>query len=99
MMRVGMSWLKTCNKWLMITGGLFVISAILSLVLFIMGVGSLKVTHSNSSWALIQLQMEQQKIESVLKLYQAGLVDIDEMYLRYEVMWSRFPVLLEGEEA
>lgn len=94
-----MTWLKKCNKWLMITGGLFVISTIFSLVLFCMGVGSLKVTHSNSSWALMQLQMEQQKIESALKLYQAGLVDMDEMYLRYELMWSRFPVLLEGEEA
>ncbi|MGL5585586.1 MAG: GGDEF domain-containing protein, partial [Plesiomonas sp.] len=94
-----MTWLKKCNKWLTITGGLFVISAVFSLVLFGMGVGSLKVTHSNSSWALMQLQMEQQKIESALKLYQAGLVDMDEMYLRYELMWSRFPVLLEGEEA
>ncbi|MGL5007723.1 MAG: EAL domain-containing protein [Plesiomonas sp.] len=78
---------------------LFVISAVFSLGLFSLGVGSLKVTHSNSSWALMQLQMEQQKIESALRLYQAGLVDIDEMYLRYELMWSRFPVLLEGEEA
>ncbi|MGL4929166.1 MAG: hypothetical protein ACRC4H_03325, partial [Plesiomonas sp.] len=77
-----MTWLKKCNKWLTITGGLFVISAVFSLVLFGMGVGSLKVTHSNSSWALMQLQMEQQKIESALKLYQAGLVDMDEMYLR-----------------
>ncbi|MGL5770229.1 MAG: GGDEF domain-containing protein, partial [Plesiomonas shigelloides] len=92
-----MTWSKS-NKWLWALGAAFAVFALLSIILFTLGVGSLKITHSNSSWALMQLQMEQQKMQSALKLYRSGQADIDELYLRYEVMWSRFPVLLEGEE-
>lgn len=62
-----MTWSKS-NKWLWTLGAAFAVFALLSIILFTLGVGSLKITHSNSSWALMQLQMEQQKMQSALKL-------------------------------
>lgn len=55
--------------------------------------------HSlSSAWALVQLQEEHRRFINTLRLYQLQGVNKQQLLFRYNIFWSRFPVLLSGSE-
>ena len=57
--------------------------------------------ESTGSWAAVQAHTEYLRLLNSLDRYGAGLPGIDraELLLRFDIMWSRMPVLLIGAEA
>ncbi|MFN0042433.1 MAG: hypothetical protein ACKVSF_04370, partial [Alphaproteobacteria bacterium] len=57
--------------------------------------------YRTGSWIAAQTQLEFQRFTGALDRYALGdpAVNRDELIERYEVMWSRFPILLSGTEA
>lgn len=49
------------------------------------------------SWALMQLQLELGRFLNSVELYHYGGIDHDTLMLRYDILWSRTPVLLSGQ--
>lgn len=49
------------------------------------------------SWALMQLQLELGRFLNGVEVYHYGGIDHDALMLRYDILWSRTPVLLSGQ--
>jgi len=49
------------------------------------------------SWALMQLQLELGRFLTAVKMYHYGGIDHDTLMLRYDILWSRTPILLNGQ--
>ncbi|PJG59156.1 putative bifunctional diguanylate cyclase/phosphodiesterase [Aeromonas cavernicola] len=49
------------------------------------------------SWALMQLQMELGRFLNAVEVYHYGGIDHDTLMLRYDILWSRTPILLSGQ--
>nr|WP_236661929.1 bifunctional diguanylate cyclase/phosphodiesterase [Aeromonas jandaei] len=49
------------------------------------------------SWALMQLQLELGRFLNSVEVYHYGGIDHDALMLRYDILWSRTPVLLSGQ--
>ena len=49
------------------------------------------------SWALMQLQLELGRFLTAVKVYHYGGIDHDTLMLRYDILWSRTPILLNGQ--
>ncbi|MGL5993111.1 MAG: GGDEF domain-containing protein, partial [Aeromonas sobria] len=49
------------------------------------------------SWALMQLQLELGRFLTAVKVYHYGGIDHDALMLRYDILWSRTPILLNGQ--
>lgn len=49
------------------------------------------------SWALMQLQLELGRFLNGVEVYYYGGIDHDTLMLRYDILWSRTPILLSGE--
>lgn len=77
---------------------LFAISAAVSVLHIKRIIEMLEAPRSTTTWAMVQLQRESDRFINTLRLYQAQGVDKDELMLRYDILWSRFPVLLEAKE-
>lgn len=48
-------------------------------------------------WSLMQLQLEMGRFIDAVRLRHYGAVSHDELMLRYDILWSRTPVLLSGK--
>ncbi|GGB17737.1 GGDEF-domain containing protein [Agarivorans gilvus] len=77
---------------------LFVVSAIISVYQLRQIIQLLESPKSTTSWSVVQLQMEHRRFINSLELYRLGGVEKSEVMFRYDILWSRFPVLLEGQE-
>ncbi|MBP8051062.1 MAG: GGDEF domain-containing protein, partial [Aeromonas sp.] len=49
------------------------------------------------SWALMQLQLELGRFLNSVEIYHYGGIDHDTLMLRYDILWSRTPILLSGQ--
>jgi EAL domain-containing protein (putative c-di-GMP-specific phosphodiesterase class I) len=52
-----------------------------------------------ASWGLAQLANESYEFDKELELVSQGVGDIDELTLRYDILWSRYNYLMSSEEA
>ncbi|CAG9298004.1 EAL domain-containing protein [Celerinatantimonas diazotrophica] len=50
-------------------------------------------------WGLVQLQEEHRRFINTLQLYKYKGVSKQQLLFRYNILWSRFPVLLDGDES
>lgn len=48
-------------------------------------------------WALMQLQLEMGRFLDALHLRYADAISLDELMLRYDILWSRTPILLSSQ--
>lgn len=48
-------------------------------------------------WSLMQLQLEMNRFFDAVRLLNAGVIEHDELMLRYDILWSRTPVLLSNQ--
>lgn len=53
---------------------------------------------SSTAWGLVQLQEEHRRFINTLRLYQLKGNNKQQVLFRYNIFWSRFPVLLHGNE-
>ena len=52
----------------------------------------------DTSWALMQLQHELDRFLSTVELYHSNRIrKKEELTLRYDILWSRLPVLMSGK--
>ena len=86
-------------RWLMLIVLVFVVSVIVSMIQLRQAVQLLEQRPGTSVWSLFQLKNEYRSLKDQLRLYQHGLISHDDLLLRYDILWSRFPVLLEGVDA
>ncbi|QXC39379.1 bifunctional diguanylate cyclase/phosphodiesterase [Aeromonas jandaei] len=49
------------------------------------------------SWALMQLQLELGRFLNSVEVYHYGGIDHEALMLRYDILWSRTPILLSGQ--
>ncbi|WP_421250801.1 putative bifunctional diguanylate cyclase/phosphodiesterase [Aeromonas sp. 600584] len=49
------------------------------------------------SWALMQLQLELGRFLSAVEVYHYGGIEHNDLMLRYDILWSRTPILLSGQ--
>lgn len=49
------------------------------------------------SWALMQLQLELGRFLNAVEIYHYGGIDQEALLLRYDILWSRTPILLSGQ--
>ena len=50
-------------------------------------------------WPMMQLQEEMRRFISTLKLYEFGGATQEQLLFRYNILWSRFPILLQGNDS
>ncbi|WP_148265852.1 EAL domain-containing protein [Oceanimonas sp. GK1] len=48
-------------------------------------------------WSLMQLKLEMSRFLDAVRLRHAGAINHDELMLRYDILWSRTPVLLSNQ--
>ncbi|MDP5293769.1 EAL domain-containing protein [Oceanimonas sp. CHS3-5] len=48
-------------------------------------------------WSMMQLKLEMSRFLDAVRLLHAGAIDHDELMLRYDILWSRTPVLLSNQ--
>ena len=46
----------------------------------------------DSSWALMQLQLELGRFLNAVEIYHYGGIDQEALLLRYDILWSRTPI-------
>lgn len=54
---------------------------------------------NSAVWGLVQLQEEHRRFINTLQLYKYKGVSKQQLLFRYNILWSRFPVLLDGDES
>ncbi|MFM2477904.1 EAL domain-containing protein [Celerinatantimonas sp. MCCC 1A17872] len=54
---------------------------------------------NSAVWGLVQLQEEHRRFINTLQLYKYKGVSKQQLLFRYNILWSRFPVLLDGNES
>ncbi|MFM2484854.1 EAL domain-containing protein [Celerinatantimonas yamalensis] len=59
----------------------------------------IRMLPNTSVWGLVQLQEEHRRFINTLKLYQYKGVSKQQLLFRYNILWSRFPILLKGNDA
>lgn len=87
------------SYWLIIIVLIFFISAMVSLVQLRQSINILDERYGTSVWSLFQLKSEMRRFHDTLSIYSRDTQVIEEVQHRYDILWSRFPVLLQGEDA
>ncbi|MGY5451920.1 putative bifunctional diguanylate cyclase/phosphodiesterase [Agarivorans sp. MS3-6] len=77
---------------------LFIVSAVICVYQLRHIIQILESPKSTTSWSVVQLQMEHRRFINELQLYRLDGTTLSQLMLRYDILWSRFPVLLEGQE-
>ncbi len=77
---------------------LFAISAAVSVLHIKRIIEMLEAPRTPTTWGVVQLQREHDRFINSIRLFQLQDIDKDELMLRYDILWSRFPVLLEAKE-
>ena len=52
----------------------------------------------NGAWAAFQMQLERTRLLSAIDAFRAGEISVDDLRDRFDILWSRIPILLQGEE-
>lgn len=78
---------------------IFLFSAIISFVQLRQSLNILDNRYGNSVWGLFQLGAELHRFDDALELYHTNPAALKQLQLRYDILWSRFPILLEGVDA
>ncbi|WP_299196179.1 bifunctional diguanylate cyclase/phosphodiesterase [uncultured Amphritea sp.] len=79
---------------------IFFISAAVSLFQLRQSITILDQYYTTSVFSMFQLKMELRRFDDALTLYQAApnTTHLDQLKSRYDILWSRFPVLIEGDD-
>lgn len=85
--------------WLIPIVLIFFVSALVSLAQLKQSIAILDDRYGTSVWALFQLKTELRRFNDTLSIYKHSSSEYDQVTDRYDLLWSRFPVLLEGEDA
>lgn len=97
------SWLKIAtrykNFWLIPIVLIFFISAMISLVQLKQSIAILDDRYGTSVWSLFQLKTEMRRFYDALSVYKHSPEAYAEVTERYDLLWSRYPILLQGEDA
>ncbi len=75
---------------------IFFISALVSLVQLRESIQILEARYGTSVWSMFQLRIEMRRFYDALDYYHEDEHDVERIQERYDLLWSRFPVLLEG---
>lgn len=94
-----LSILRFKELWLTPVVLIFFISAIFSLVQLRQSITILDNRYGTSVWSLFQLKTELHRFNDTLTIYRSDNTTYGEVTARYDILWSRFPVLLEGIDA
>ena len=85
--------------WLIPIVLIFFVSALTSLSQLKRSIEILDERYGTSVWSLFQLKTELRRFHDSLTLYGLDNSKHDEIVERFDILWSRFPILLEGEDA
>ncbi|MBY4678044.1 putative bifunctional diguanylate cyclase/phosphodiesterase [Marinobacterium arenosum] len=85
-------------RWLLLVVVVFAGSALFSVHQLQQGINLLNQSYGSSIWSLFQLKNEWRRFDDYLRLYQYRIISRDELLLSYDLLWSRFPILLEGQD-
>ncbi|WP_428033681.1 putative bifunctional diguanylate cyclase/phosphodiesterase [Amphritea sp.] len=79
---------------------IFFISAAVSLFQLRQSITIINEHYGTSVFSMFQLKMELRRFDDALTLYQAApnAGHLRQLQSRYEILWSRFPVLIEGDD-
>lgn len=75
---------------------IFFISALISLVQLRESIQILEARYGTSVWSMFQLRIEMRRFYDALDYYHDDTHGAELIQERYDLLWSRFPVLLEG---
>ncbi|MCV6609339.1 MAG: hypothetical protein OIF55_01080, partial [Amphritea sp.] len=75
---------------------IFFISALVSLVQLRESIQILEARYGTSVWSMFQLRIEMRRFYDALDYYHPEEHGVERIQDRYDLLWSRFPVLLEG---
>ena len=82
--------------WLIPVVMIFFVSAVVSLVQLKQSINILDGRYGTSVWALFQLKTELRRFHDSLSIYNADPSTLEQVQERYDILWSRFPVTLNG---
>lgn len=82
--------------WLVPIVLIFFISAVVSLVQLKQSISILDGRYGTSVWSLFQLKTEMRRFHDSLAVYRADPSTFEQVQERYDILWSRFPVILKG---
>ena len=85
--------------WLIPIVLIFFISALISLVQLKQSITILDDRYGTSVWSLFQLKTEMRRFYDSLSIYKNEPEAYEQVTERYDILWSRYPVLLKGEDA
>lgn len=79
---------------------IFFVSATVSLLQLRQSISILNQHYSTSVFSMFQLRLELHRFHDALSLFRAAPDDthLEQVKSRYNILWSRFPVLIEGED-
>lgn len=78
---------------------IFFFSAIISFIQLRQSLTILEQRYGTSVWSLFQLGVELHRFDDALEIYHSDPSALKQLQLRYDILWSRFPILLEGVDA
>ena len=78
---------------------IFFISAIISFVQLRQSLSILEQRYGTSVWSMFQLGVELHRFDDALGIYHSDPAALKQLQQRYDILWSRFPILLEGVDA
>lgn len=87
------------SYWLLLIVLVFSISAGFGLYQLNQSIDILNKRYGTSVWSLFQLKSELRRFTDTIVMFEYGGASADELHDRYDILWSRFTVLLEGIDA
>ncbi len=87
-------WRNSSKPFLFLVVLVFSFSSLYSIFQLSNSINIIQKSQSTNAWAMLQLQKEYYRFLGALKLYQYQGIDYEQLMLRYEILWSRYPVLL-----
>lgn len=87
---------KSFSFWLIPIVLIFFISALASLIQLKQSKSILDERYGTSVWALFQLRSELIRFHDALSIFKENTVTLEQLHERYDILWSRFPAVLEG---
>ncbi|MGB0203949.1 MAG: diguanylate cyclase domain-containing protein [Neptuniibacter sp.] len=82
--------------WLFPVVFIFFVSALFSLIQLKQSIAILDKRHDTSVWTIFQLRTELQRFHDSLIIYEKDQSTLVELQERYDILWSRFPVILNS---
>lgn len=76
----------------------FFVSALISLAQLRESINILEARYGTSVWSMFQLRIEMRRYHDALMFFSGEPADLESLQERYEILWSRFPALIEGRD-